>query len=368
MSDISYFQDIPKLSIQFIEKLNQDQNFNYHPVMNSSTGIGRKINMGYNCYAVKLYKLANEWDNLNENRKLKWIKYLEDYQQHENHEYVNYFVDPEVKKYFDKYLSIYNFKSITKGSLNLLLNKNYEEKNKHIFKTLNADSKQTISTLNEIGIKIQNSPDQYFKDYGNVEGYLNSYDWKKPWDAGAQFSSISLYNETFNLGLDDNLNKFIESKLDENTGSYFDTIPDSPRQIINGAMKVLSGLDWLNCPVHLPEKLIDFCLQNKPKFEGCDLVDYIYVLYKCSIQTDYKKKEINELLKDVLNYLKLLYKETENGFSYYIDKSQTHYYGIKISKGTNTADIHGTILSVWAIVMILDLLEKNTYDYKLIRP
>lgn len=133
-------------------------------------------------------------------------------------------------------------------------------------------------------------------------------------------------------------------------------------------MKVLSGLDWLNCPVHLPEKLIDFCLQNKPRFEGCDLVDFIYVLYKCSMQTDYKKKEINELLKDVLNYLKLLYKETENGFSYYVDKSQTHYYGIRITKGTNTSDIHGTILSVWAVVMILNLLEKNNHDYKTIRP
>ena len=73
-------------------------------------------------------------------------------------------------------------------------------------------------------------------------------------------------------------------------------------------------------------------------------------------------------IKEVLDYLKLLYHEDEKGFSYFINKSQTHYYGINISKGKNQADIHGTILSVWAIVMILNLLEENIYEYKTIKP
>ena len=197
---------------------------------------------------------------------------------------------------------------------------------------------------------------------------MNSYNWSKPWDAGAQFSSLSLYNETLKLDINNRLNKFIESKLDQDTGSYFEGNPGSSRQIINGAMKVISGLDWLNQDVHLPTNLIDFCLNNKPEFEGCDLVDYIYVLYKCSSQTNYRKNEIISLFKEVLDYLKLLYHEDEKGFSYFINKSQTHYYGINISKGKNQADIHGTILSVWAIVMILNLLEENIYEYKTIKP
>ena len=56
-------------------------------------------------------------------------------------------------------------------------------------------------------------------------------------------------------------------------------------------MKVITGLDWLEVKIHNPNKLIDFCLANKPEFEGCDLVDYIYVLYKCSSQTNYKKNK-----------------------------------------------------------------------------
>ena len=42
-------------------------------------------------------------------------------------------------------------------------------------------------------------------------------------------------------------------------------------------MKVLTGLDWLDSQIHYPEKLIDYCINNKPLMEGCDIVDYIYV-------------------------------------------------------------------------------------------
>ena len=358
MTDYSYFQDIPKLSINFLEKLKQDNEYNYFPVIDSPTRIGKKINMGYNSYAVKLFKLSNQWQSLDSKSQENWIKYLQNFQSSKFKNFENYFIDSEVIEYFDKNFSMYNLKSFAKSTLNTLFKKDYESKQTNIFKAVNADSKQTISTLSEVGYKIQKAPVNFFNDYISVEDYLSSFDWSKPWDAGAQFSSISLYNSTFNLDIEDNLSDFIKLKLDNDTGSYFQKKPESARQIINGAMKVISGLDWLDYPIHLPEKLIDFCLDNKPEFEGCDLVDYVYVLYKCSEQTSYKKKEIIRIFKNVLDYLKLLYHEEHNGFSYYINKSQTHYYGIEISKGKNTPDIHGTILSVWAIVMILTLLEK----------
>jgi len=368
MTDISYFQDIPKYTINYLDKLKQDSDFNFYPVTKSPSSIGKKINMGYNCYAIKLYKLANEWSELNQKYKDSWIEYLMNFQNKKTHEFKNYFIDPEVIKYFNKNISIFNLKNITKTMVNSLSRKDYELKQRHIFKTINADSKQTISTFNEIGKKISDSPDNFFDQFDSCQDYLNSYDWSKPWDAGAQFSSIALYSSTFNLKLEEDLANFIETKLDLESGSYFDSEPESPRQVINGAMKVISGLDWVNHPIHLPNKLIDFCIANKPEFEGCDLVDYIYVLYKCSAQTDYRKKEIEKILLEILEYLKLLYHEEEKGFSYYVNKSQTHYYGINISNGKNTADIHGTILSVWGIVMILSFLDKNKYDYNIIKP
>lgn len=368
MKDLSFFNDIPSLSLDYIESLRLDKSFNFLPTKKGSTKYGKKINMGYNCYAIKLFKITNNWDKLEQDKKIEWVNYLLSYQNHDGDIYKNYFIDSEVTNYFSNSFSVFALKNNLKSTLNNLANKNYELIENHVFKTINADNKQVISTLKEVNSDILKKPTINLNNFDNIEDYLSSYNWKKPWDAGAQFSSLSVYSETFNLSLDERLYNFISNKLDRDTGSYFDGKPENSRQIINGAMKVISGLDWLNREIHLPDRLIDFCLGNKPKFEGCDLVDYVYVLYKCSSQTTYRKKEINNALLEVLDYLKLLYHEEEKGFSYFINKSQTHYYGIKISSGKNFADIHGTILSNWAIVMILESLEQNIFNYKTIKP
>ena len=86
-----------------------------------------------------------------------------------------------------------------------------------------------------------------------------------------------------------------------------------PRQIINGAMKVITGLDWLE-KKFIILNLIDFCLDNKPVQEGCDIVDFVYTLYMCSKQTDYKKKEINDLFLDITKDIFSLYFKEEGGF------------------------------------------------------
>ena len=39
-------------------------------------------------------------------------------------------------------------------------------------------------------------------------------------------------------------------------------MPSNSRQVINGAMKVITGLDWLGHEIHYPKKLIDYCLKT----------------------------------------------------------------------------------------------------------
>ena len=56
------------------------------------------------------------------------------------------------------------------------------------------------------------------------------------------------------------------------------------------------------------------------------------------------------------------------GFSYFLNKSQTHYYGVKISKGLNTPDIHGTTLLVWALSMILEIIEFENFKWNPLKP
>ena len=55
-------------------------------------------------------------------------------------------------------------------------------------------------------------------------------------------------------------------------------------------------------------------------------------------------------------------------FSYFPKKSQSHYYGLKITNSENTPDIHGTLLCLWALNMILDNLDMLSPEKKIIKP
>ena len=247
-------------------------------------------------------------------------------------------------------------------------NYNFPSRTQDLEKAINADNKQAISTLYELGNKNERKIENIFNEENNVINYLNSLDWSRPWNAGAQFSSLCVYSETQNFNYKRTLESFILTKLNSQTGSYHNPNISDNREVINGAMKVISGLDWLGSEIHHPKKLIDFCLDNKPYLEGCDVVDYVYVLYKCLKQENHRRKEIQNVFTVLLDEILKLYNESDRGFSYFQNKSQTHYYGIKISKGLDVADLHGTTLCIWAINMILEGLEMSNKDMKVIKP
>ena len=54
--------------------------------------------------------------------------------------------------------------------------------------------------------------------------------------------------------------------------------------------------------------------------------------------------------------------------SYFLNKSQTHYYGVKISKGLNTPDLHGTLLLIWGISMISKIIDLPTSNWNILKP
>ena len=156
--------------------------------------------------------------------------------------------------------------------------------------------------------------------------------------------------------------------MNPETGSYHDPELSDKREIINGAMKVISGLDWLDARIHSPKKLIDFCLDNKPFLEGCDIVDYVYVLYKCSKQDDHRKSEIKKLFIDLLNDIMVLYKPKIKGFHILKIDRKLIITGHQSRKGENTADIHGTTLCIWAVNTILDTLGHLDNEFNIIKP
>ena len=93
----------------------------------------------------------------------------------------------------------------------------------------------------------------------------------------------------------------------------------------------------------------------------------VYVLYRCSNETDYKKKEVIKFFENVLFVIKS-HLNDDGGFSYFKEKNQTHYYDVKFAEYKNQSDIHGTLLCLWAIVMIMSLTQKNYFEYNILKP
>ena len=358
-------QEVHEGVSNYLEKLNYDDFlfFSNNQFSNDSYNLPR---LGNSCYAIKLKIILDEWNDVNDNIKKKWIDFLSSFQIHEYEEFSTYFVDEVIYNYHIE--SANKVKDITKKLVNKVANRNYKISSLKLLETINAESKQALSTIFDAGFKNKNLIKSRFKNNDDAINYLSNLNWKYPWNAGGQFASLCLYSETQSYEYNQKLEEFIGHYLNHDTGAYFRGSPESTREIINGSMKVISGLEWLNVKIHKPEELIDFCLLNKPDAEGCDIVDYIYVLFSCSSQTNYKKDEIIALFGEILNLMidKLFIKE-EGAFSYFFNKSQTHYYGYPVSQGGDHADIHGTLLSMWAISMIQNLKDEDS-KLKLIKP
>ena len=354
-------------SYLFLNTLKKENDFEFFPSVSGLTNSGGKLNLGFSTYALKILYMTKKLEIDYENRIDKWAKYLNTYQKENKNFPKNSFIDEALLKYYKNLPFKENFKYTVKSTLSYLTSAKYDSKKTKLQNAINADTKQAISTLYQIGYKNEKNFELELNE-NSITEYLNKLDWSKPWNAGAQFSSICVFSKTQNKDYSEELSLFLEKIIDKETGSYFMQKPKHEREIINGAMKVISGLEWLDQEIHYPDKLIDFCLNNKPIMEGCDVVDFIYVLYKCSQQTSYKKNQVNQLMNEIVKELNILYNSSDGGFSYYKDKSQTHYYGVQISNGENQSDLHGTLLCIWALVMVLRNNEKIDNEYRLIKP
>ena len=187
-------------------------------------------------------------------------------------------------------------KKIVKDTLKPILGKGkFESKKSEALRHIRSESKQAIASLAQVGYSSKKNYENFPQTEEDIINFLNSLDWRFPWQAGAQFASLCVFIKT---QISDNssqtrlsifLNQYIEKLLDNETGSYFIGKPTKSNEVINGAMKVITGLSWIECNIHLPEKLIDYCLDSKPSSEGCDLVDVVYVLHSSMNYSNYRK-------------------------------------------------------------------------------
>ena len=355
----------------FINSLRIAKNsYSFSPCLKGATQAGKELRLGFSCYALKTYFTLNKWNNFDEDYKNDWAEYINSFQT-KSKIYPDYsFLDDAYIDNFNKFKLKRFTKDFGKKLLNLSKKYNYQSKKFELQTSIRAETKQAISTLQQVNFSNKYKYDDFPKTENEIKNYLNKYNWNKPWSAGAQFSGLCVFVSTQledNLDIKTSLENFINSKVNSD-GFYYSGEKPNYTELINGSMKVLTGLDWLNVPIHFPEKIIDLCLSGKPSQQGCDLVDFVYVLYRCSLETNYRKKDIIKYLENFYETIFNHFYPNQGGFSYGIDSSQKLYYGVEISNGNSEPDIHGTLLLTWALSMIFKITENENYDWEVLKP
>ncbi len=302
------------------------------PCLAGTTPDGEAIALAFSCFAIKIYFTLGLWEKQPEAQKQAWLDFIRAFQVSSepgpDHPGGGAFVDLAVMKA----LSAESPGTIIIRRIQRLLVINAVSPREE---TIIAESKQAIASLAQVGATPERPYQNFPHEPKALLKRLQGFDWSKPWGAGGQTAALAVFARSQAPLLEprvdaqallDQCAHFFGSITDRSTGCYFSggTVPNHGH-MINGAMKVLTALDWLEVPVHHPESLIDSCLARLPSSTGCKLVDAIYVLYRCALQTDHRRLDIQAFCLQVLDMI-IPHHHDEGGLSYRIGQSQTHYY------------------------------------------
>lgn len=99
------------------------------------------------------------------------------------------------------------------------------------------------------------------------------------------------------------------------------------------------------------KKIIIGCIQ------GAGFLNRLFVVYQVQkgVEPGYRQGMVKKLAQDAIKRV-MEFRQTDGGFSFYKNKSQTRYYYASVSKGLPISDLHGTAMFVWAIALCLELL------------
>jgi hypothetical protein len=304
-------------------------------------------NVGSSVFALKIYYTLGVEDNEDIEAAANYIKTF----QHRN----GWTYDDLIfgKSFFRNALS-----SLKQRDFSNLWNERYKQ----------AETRQCYSAL----LLYDKLPDNVNlslpKDEKDVDDYLSSLDWRRPWGAGSHFSHLMFFlmlalrtgrikHETFEH-LTDHAIKWVNHLQNPMDGSWYSGTPSSQHKI-NGAMKILTGLVAIDkTSFDCPEKLIDLCLETTNDESACDNFNIIFVLNYAGklLGRNYRQSEIEKFALERLNIYWKHYHNDKNGFSFYPGHANDNYYGAKITRGLNEPDIHGTVLFLWGISIIVQLL------------
>ena len=356
----------------FLERLRDpEREGRYSPVVQGATPAGDRVALGFSCFALKIHHTLGRWEGLGPARQAAWLDFIRSFQVAGDP------TQPTSRDAFWDPAVMDDLLAQERRPLARLRRLWKREALSAVQRTIIAETKQAIASLAEVGAAPARPYLAFPQTPEGVRQWLERLPWRLPWGAGAQSCQLAAFLRTQAPavlpaarveGLLAAATAFLDSIVDPQSGAYFRGQAAPERgQLINGAMKVLTALDWLEAPIHHPRRLIDTCLRDLPAPEGCHLVDIVYVLYRCLRQTDHRRDEAQTFSLALLEMIRR-HHNPDGGFSYYIGRSQVNYYGVDIARGLAESDIHGAILLVWALAMLLEILEQPRPGWRVIKP
>lgn len=363
---VDWLASLPEQLVAYVNSLQDDAQIGrFYPTKQGLTTSGAHIALPFSCLALKTLWM------LNQPIAPEWIDFIKAFQASGNPLHLRWgeqaFVDPTLVEHVAWQ---------TRRSQRLVERLFLRQRFTRVQRLLSGETKQAIATLAELGEQARVPYRGFPTTSQSIQRYLERLDWNQPWASGAHVATVAVFIvqeaprflpaqqvET----LLNTCRAFVANLADNRTGAYFMGQAPPYDELVNGAMKILTALDWLEVPVHYPEKLIDTVLSGTPTTEGCHLVDAIYVLYRCQQQTEHRQADQEEFLLRMVQQLTDHFNPLDGGFSYHVGRNQTHIHGVRIAKPQPISDLHGTVLLTWASAMILHMLDANK-EWRIIKP
>ena len=377
--------------LPWLDSLQRGQDVgSYRLCISGLTPAGQRLELGPSCFAVKVLVTLGRWDTRPAAEREAWVTRLQSFQLEapRGPAAAGMFHDPAMADAGAAGGGKEKRNSAWRNPRRWWRQRVAGRQQLWAYRVALAETKQAVATLAEVGGHPRRSVEGLPDSPAALRRRLAEQDWSRPWAAGGQSSAlVTLLMAAAPLpaacsssplspatppppaaaAMRESCTQQFDRLADPTTGAYFTGPTPPPHELINGAMKVLTALHWLDQPIHHPRKLIDLCLDSAVRPEGCDLVDVIYVLHRCQAQEHHRAAEVRQRGVELLEQVRR-HEHAAGGFSYYPGMAQTTYYRLPVSEGHDTADLHGTCLLLWAAALALDLRGELPAGWRLIRP
>ena len=346
---MDWLVDIQYRVSTFLEQIRgkQTPGFFHYSLSGDLSDETRHWGLGNTVFAVKSYYTLGVLDSIPETWRTDIITFIKSFQTPKG----NIF-DPLIAR-----------KAFWRDKLSAV--KHHDVNNFFHTQTIRAETRQSVCALELLGEDVHLYPKDLPTTQPGVHRYLENLNWTRPWGAGSHFSHLLFFLAHSDLEdkktLIDSAIQWISAMQDERSGCWFQGQP-SLQQKINGAMKVLTGLKAADrLAIDEPRRLIDMALGARNDAQACDHFNVIYVLTYADGATrhNYRHDEITSFAMDRLTQYHKHYWSKQGGFSYFLGKANDIYYNATVSKGLPEPDIHGTVLFLWGIALIAQILGKE---------